>query len=850
MIQTVCIAALVPILAAENAGGDSPEPPSQVREFGGSNCRIRLVPDGFIENAGQWPDEVAFGARLDAYDAFVLEDRVRILPRSARGLRRTRRVDPIELSFEGGRADAIEPVGVESIRLGLPALRTPGTMTWAHRTSRELVLRGVWSDVDVRLRLNAGRVEYLLESSSLSSLEEVGLRWSGGALSRSSSGELRLQGAIGELRQSAPLAVVESRGVRHLADCRLSLRADGSFGFGLDDPSLGSSSARITVDPILEWVGYLGGSAAGETPTAVRSDPAFGVTVAGTTSSFDFPDFGGPSPTYGGGATDGFLVRFDPITGAVTWSLLLGGTESDSITGLALAENGDAVVAGLTRSPNFPTTPGAFDTSGPTPGPSPSSAGFVSRIQSNGLGLAFSTFVGECGNSMDGVEIGPSGAILVFGESCPSLSVPGGYQETIVGGRDAFVGLLSASGSTITHATFLGGSETEEVLDGCFTDDGSIVLCGSTESDDFPATPSAYAPRQDPGSGSIGFVAVLSPTLDALEASTYLGASPGSDIARAVDVDALGRVYVAGSARESFPSTLGSLAPDMDGVADGFVCRLDALLTELEFSTFIGGSGPGADALRDLEVAPSGVSTFAGFASQGAPTTPGALLDHVPAGEGGGTYFGRLSRDGDSLLHGSFFGQPENMLNGEWRALDVAADGSLWLVAPTSNPSQSPVGPQLQPGPAGGGTDGLLANTQLLPSGVERIGASSPACSGPIPLFSSSQPIAGDGAFRVYAPNAPTGGLGIAVVGALGDARGIEVLGASLHVSVLPSLFVWPIGAPEGPNYHEVSLPLPPQSSGKTFAVQLMWLPSESCASPTGAALVATDALEVSIQSP
>ena len=92
--------------------------------------------------------------------------------------------------------------------------------------------------------------------------------------------------------------------------------------------------------------------------------------VVGDTSSLVFPTKDAIQPAHGDdqGYFDGFLTEFDPTGSALVASTYLGGGSQgdwagdDYALGVALAAGGQVYVVGGTRSDDFPTTPGAFQT--------------------------------------------------------------------------------------------------------------------------------------------------------------------------------------------------------------------------------------------------------------------------------------------------------------------------------------------------------------------------------------------------------------------------------------------------------------------------------------------------------
>jgi hypothetical protein len=117
------------------------------------------------------------------------------------------------------------------------------------------------------------------------------------------------------------------------------------------------------------------------------------VYVTGGTSSQDFPVAGSPRPPF----FNGFKIIVTKLSadGArLVYSTLLGGSEGQ--TGLAIAVDaaGQALVAGLTHSPDFPALGAAQGSWG-----GGFSDGFVARLNPAGTALVWSTFLAGAARS-------------------------------------------------------------------------------------------------------------------------------------------------------------------------------------------------------------------------------------------------------------------------------------------------------------------------------------------------------------------------------------------------------------------------------------------------------------------
>jgi hypothetical protein len=85
------------------------------------------------------------------------------------------------------------------------------------------------------------------------------------------------------------------------------------------------------------------------------------VLVAGATQSPDFPVHPGYEMTLDSSWPDGFIARLTGDLSQLEYGSYLGGSAEDRPPVVGLDLEGRAYAAGFTDSPDFPTTPGAFD---------------------------------------------------------------------------------------------------------------------------------------------------------------------------------------------------------------------------------------------------------------------------------------------------------------------------------------------------------------------------------------------------------------------------------------------------------------------------------------------------------
>src|SRR5215210_2500305 len=114
---------------------------------------------------------------------------------------------------------------------------------------------------------------------------------------------------------------------------------------------------------VLAYSTYLGGEA-GDTTAGLAVTDDGTAFVTGTTRSPDFPvqrgvqgqiagEACGPPP--GSPCTDAFVTALSPDGSSAEYSTYLGGTEPETAGGIAVDDQGRAVVTGATQSADFPT---------------------------------------------------------------------------------------------------------------------------------------------------------------------------------------------------------------------------------------------------------------------------------------------------------------------------------------------------------------------------------------------------------------------------------------------------------------------------------------------------------------
>jgi uncharacterized repeat protein (TIGR01451 family) len=437
------------------------------------------------------------------------------------------------------------------------------------------------------------------------------------------------------------------------------------------------------------YITYLGG-VGNDVGRGIGVDAQGNAIVGGITAAGSFPTTAGAFQATTGravGGTTGFVTKLNAGGSGLVYSTYLGGSTSnfasvgDEVRALVVDSQGRAVVTGATSSPNFPTTPNAYQ---------PALFGFsanafVTQLSADGSSLIYSTYLGGP-NDNDGGEaiaVDAAGNFYVAGTTAnnggtgtPNTNFPttgGAHQATKPVTPMGFFSKLdpTAGAGGLVYSTILGGSNPTFPRGIAVDAQGRAYVVGRTSGGTFPTTPSALQSgfNGDDSSNPLGdaFLSVFDPSrsgADSLVYSTYLGGSK-SDVAYAVAIDAQGRAVVTGSTSSpQFPSK-DALAAFPGGKA-AFVLRLDiaqAGPNSLSEGTFLGGSNGQAEG-RGLAVDAQGNVYVAGSTGAADFATIGPAQGAYRGG--GDAFVARLSpAAGRADLRATISASPDPVVQGD-----------------------------------------------------------------------------------------------------------------------------------------------------------------------------------------
>ncbi len=389
------------------------------------------------------------------------------------------------------------------------------------------------------------------------------------------------------------------------------------------------------------------------------------------------------------------------IDPSLVYSTFLGGVNNDEVNAIAVDSSGSAYVVGDTASPNFPVTPGSFQTTNPS--------SFVAKVNPAGTALIYSTFLGANANDVAlSVAVDGGGNAYICGET-GSGNFPvttGAFQTKPAGSSDAFVTKLNPSGSALVYSTYLGGANLEDCRGIAVDAAGDAYVTGITESNNFPTTLNSVQPAYG-GGFSDGYVAKLDQTGSHLVYATYLGGN-GLDRGNGIAVDSLGNAEITGATQsQNFPTTAGAFQTTSGGSLDVFLTKINPNGTAFVYSTYLGGAFDDDGLAIALDSA-GNTYVAGGTESSNFPTTPGVLQTAIASAGNGvreDAFVAKFNASG-SLIYSTYLGGTDN---DQANSIAIDASGDAFVVGRTMSTDFPQVGASFQSGFGAGPIDAFVS---------------------------------------------------------------------------------------------------------------------------------------------
>jgi len=583
-------------------GGDScanAPPLAAAGSKGGANMLARLKPT-FEANVGQARTGASFVTRSAGLQLALGARRVELqaVSRIADGTREAARVGlslvhsnpaarPVGEAAAAEKSNYIIGSDPSKWRLGVPHFE-------------RVRYAGVYSGIDQVFYGTIGQFEYDFVVHPSADPRQIRVAVEGARkLALSTNGDLVMSTEAGTLTQKRPVAYQEIDGRRQpvRARYRLVARNEVSIELGRYDPA-----RELVIDPVLVYSTFLGATDGASWVNAIALSRCGEAYVAGGTYGTDFPIVPGSySNKVPAAGMTGFVAKVNQSGTGLLYSTYFGGNLSTEIRNLAIDDQGHAYFSGTSPATDLPLTAGSL--------PAPQGAQwFVAKLAAGGASLMYSTRFGGSpgyftGDGIYGLAVDTDGNAYLTGTvSAPDFAYTAGAMAVRGPGYrvGAFVSKLNPTGTALVYSTYLGGqgASIDNYGDqgrGIAVDaGGNAYVTGVTYSSDFPTTAGSFMQTNQAYASSRpdGFAVKLNASGSALVYGTYIGSNMGNQPS-GIALDLAGRAYVTGSYEETAGIgshyTRLSNQPANSGVYSGFVTRLTADGTDLDYFTGFGG---------------------------------------------------------------------------------------------------------------------------------------------------------------------------------------------------------------------------------------------------------------------
>ncbi len=656
----------------------------------------------FIENKGQWNDNIKFRADIPSGQLFITNGALHYIladPEPFKEMHDKHTYDkPVQMHYFRVVFEGSNPSPTYKTELTVPTYynfylgNDPSKWATGIAGHGKITVKNLYPNIDLEIygsRNNALKYNLIIHPNA--NPDVIKMRYEGLDDMSLRGGQLHLTTSVGNITELAPICY-------QLADTSIKyVKTDYSLKDNLltfDIKEKYNRRKSFVIDPELIFSTYSGafGDNWGFTGTWDNTGNAYsgGAAYAYTGSDGSFPVTPGAFQTNfrnGVGGVDEDLARDATVYKVssdgktLIYATYLGGTHNEEPHSMVVNSRNELIVFGTTFSNNFPVDPNGFDNSF-----NGQADIFVFVLSADGKRMIGSTFIG--GTGVDGLngDANPAGTPLAYnygdqyrGEvivdgnddiyvatstrSAVGFPLKNAFQNTIAGGQDGCVFKLNQDATNLVWSSYLGGPAVD-VCNGLDLDSkGNILVAGGTTSGLNVINAGMGETTTYQGGVGDGFMVKISPAGNQVLNATYVGTGL-YDQAYFVKVDKYDNPYVTGQTNGVWPITT-PIYSHTDG--GQFICKYTPDL-KVRLRSMIYGHG----AIRP-QISPS--AFLVDECERIFVSGWGGLVNNAPAGHGGNTiqmpvttdayqkntdgsdfYLAVFSQNLDTLLYATFFG--------------------------------------------------------------------------------------------------------------------------------------------------------------------------------------------------
>ncbi len=464
---------------------------------------------------------------------------------------------------------------------------------------------------------------------------------------------------VGDLRQRRPRVVQDGREIPSTYRVVDGNRVRIDVG-GYDRNRI------LTIDPVLEFSTYLGGPGY-DSAFSVKLDASGNIVVGGGGQTPATPTLD-PFQQTSTGLSSTWVIKLTPDARRVLYYAVLGVGGGGH---LDLDPDGSPIVTGKADTNTLPLKNAFQSDCGSI------TCSFVAKLSPDGRSLMYASYLSGSNSTNDagGVAADSEGNVYIVGTTnSHDFPTKNATQPSLRGQQNCFATKIAPSGELL-FSTYLGSTGTDGCSGAAIGMDGAFLFSGFTLSGAFP-TVDAPQSTGFPGPYGAPLLVKMAPDGHVLLA-TYLGGQNFSGTASGIAVGADGGIYIAGRAFNTQFTFKKAYQTSWGNDLTGWLMKLNASGTDLQFATFFGGAAAGGW-FQDIAVGPGGDVYGIGLAAY----DDFPVKDSLQSFRGGNAvvnsdaFLTVFAPSGQSLVYSTLLGGT----NEDWPlGLAVGADGAAYV---------------------------------------------------------------------------------------------------------------------------------------------------------------------------
>ncbi len=512
----------------------------------------------FIENEGQWNEEIKYKANIGNSDIYITTKSIKINlidPSFSDSIYHRKMHAPdkqqdqsplrikghvLEIEFNGANLPSFESIDPMPFYYNYYLCNNSDKWATKIHPVRIIKMHELYDGTDALITSRNGNLAIDFYLSPYAKVKNISFSILGVENIKLNDSIIIIPTTVGVLQLKAPRAFQNDTEI----PIKYKIKRN-NISFVL--PEGYDKSKELHIDPDIMFCSYSGATSDNWGYTATYDKQGF-LYAGGNSFDMGYPTTLGAYDTIYGGNVDAAISKYDTTGSFLIYSTYLGGSGADVPISMVTNDLDELYVLTITGSSDYPYSTGCYD----------------------------STFNG--------------GTHYI-------LTVVIDY----INGSDLGITAFSPDGTGIIASTYLGGTGNDGLnaatsLLHNYADDarGEIILgrnnevyiAGSTYSSDFPTTANAFQPI--PSLGQKGFVTCLDRYLSQIMWSSYFDGN-GDDAIYSIFLGRQDAIYIAGGTTSSdLPTTNNAIMQNFQGNVDGFIARISNNGAFLNACTYFG----------------------------------------------------------------------------------------------------------------------------------------------------------------------------------------------------------------------------------------------------------------------